>query len=50
MCVRLGGQLATSTLPRIMKALEVIALGLHKDVYSNDVTSAWVRREVQSGG
>ena len=25
----------------MVKALEVIALGLHKDVYSNEVTSGW---------
>ena len=25
----------------IVKALEVIILGLHEDVYSNDVTSGW---------
>ena len=25
----------------IVKALEVIVLGMHKDIYSNDVTSGW---------
>ena len=44
-----GGQLstmpiATSTLPIYVftvKALEIIVLGLHKDVYSSEVTSGW---------